>query len=55
MGKHVHEHVHLDIDSEQLTADKDSSAEEKLRAIVEALQDENIDIDIKTTSEVIEE
>lgn len=55
MGKHVHEHVDLTIDAEQITSGNDATGEEKLQALLDALADEDVEIEVETHSEVIEE
>lgn len=51
MGKHVHEHVELQIDSDQIAgADEESSDEEKLKALIESLADEDVEVHVETTT-----
>lgn len=51
MGEHVHEHVGLEVDSEQVGAGPGMSDEQKFKALIEALASEETEIEVTTTTE----
>jgi len=55
MGKHVHEHVELEVDQEAVAADNNDSPEEQLMELLNALGDKDVDVTVKTETLVNED